>query len=218
MSGLKNFFARFRPAKAARERAPAGEPATWVIVGLGNPGGKYSRTRHNVGFMVLDRVAGGSKKFYRQDFQGLAAQAQIGAASVALVKPQTYYNLSGECVREALKHFNAPVERLIVVHDDLDLEAGRLKIKLGGGDAGNRGVRSITECLGTHGFIRVRVGIGRGLTATEIEYILTPVEGAELAALEPAFERAAEAVRDIITQGVERAMNTYNQPPRDALT
>ncbi len=215
MSGLKNFFARFRPAKATPERAPAGEPPSWVIVGLGNPGRKYSRTRHNVGFMVVDRIAGGSETFHRH-FQGLVAQAQIDAASVALVKPQTYYSLSGECVREALKHFNVPVERLIVVHDDLDLEAGRVKIKVGGGDAGNRGVRSITQRLGTRGFIRVRVGIGRSPTVTEIEYILTPATGSELAAFGPALETAAEAVRDIITQGVERAMNTYNQPPRDA--
>jgi PTH1 family peptidyl-tRNA hydrolase len=143
-----------------------------------------------------------------------------------LVKPQTFYNLSGECISDLLGYFKLSPERLIVVHDELDLEAGRLRIKQGGGDAGNRGVRSIAESLGTTDFIRVRIGIGRpqGFTS-EIEmepgqqpkteenkdYLLRPMTTAERHALAPILERAVNAVEAIAQQGLEAAMNRYNQ-------
>ena len=176
MSRLSRLFEKFRPA-------PAREPekrsdVRWVIVGLGNPGEKYRRSRHNLGFMVVERIAEARGTGVAQSkFKGLFGAARLktesGAADAIVLKPQTFYNLSGESVAPLLGYFRVPPERLIVVHDELDLESGRLRIKIGGGDAGNRGVRSITAALGINEFIRVRVGIGHPETAQDTrDYIL----------------------------------------------
>jgi PTH1 family peptidyl-tRNA hydrolase len=131
---------------------------------------------------------------------------------VILVQPQTFYNLSGESIAPLIEYFRIPAERLIVVHDDLDLEAGRLRIKRGGGDAGNRGVRSIAGALGTPDFIRVRVGIGRpGEGAQAAEHVLAQMRDQELLIFQQAIERAALAIEAIVAEGLENAMNRYNQ-------
>ncbi|HYB90444.1 MAG TPA: aminoacyl-tRNA hydrolase [Candidatus Binataceae bacterium] len=216
MSPLKRLFAAFRSRKQAEGAGEAQEtaPVAWVVAGLGNPGEKYRRSRHNAGFAVVERLAASAgARFSRRRFNGITARIELAGAPAILVKPETYYNASGECIAALLGYFKVPAGRLIVVHDDLDLEAGRLRIKQGGSDAGNRGVRSVSEMLGTPDFIRVRIGIGRPAPGGDAkEYVLEPMtKEIELSWFVPAIERAAEAVKAIAEEGLERAMGRFNQ-------
>jgi PTH1 family peptidyl-tRNA hydrolase len=214
MGRIARLFGGFRSSKKSSETG-ADERATvdWVVAGLGNPGKDYAGSRHNTGYMVLDILADGQHlEFSRRRFGGLTAEGEVAAHRTILVKPETYYNLSGDCVSALLGYFKVPPERLIVVHDELDLEPGRIRIKIGGGDAGNRGVRSIIESVGTPGFVRVRVGIGKPPPGDEDHgHILRPVRRGGSAEPESPLERAAQAVEAIIAEGLERAMGRYNQ-------
>jgi peptidyl-tRNA hydrolase, PTH1 family len=225
MAAIKRLFGSFRSSRGKKSESESRPSIQWVVAGLGNPGEQYSRSRHNSGFMTVDRIAKAQGvEFGRRRFKGVTAEITLAGKPAILVKPQTFYNLSGECISDLLGYFKIPPERLIVLHDELDLEAGRLRIKQGGGDAGNRGVRSIAESLGTTDFIRVRIGIGRppGFTV-EMEpgrqpkteenkdYLLRPMTAAERQAMTPILERAANAVEAIAEHGLEVAMNRYNQ-------
>ena len=214
---LKNLFGGFRRApKEKSEEAPDQEPQAetrWVVVGLGNPGEEYSRSRHNAGFGVMERIAKSKHaQFDRRKFKGLLAEAELAGARALLVKPQTYYNGSGECVAAVLGYYKVPPTRLIVVHDELDLVSGRLQLKRGGSDAGNRGVRSVEQSLGTNDFIRIRVGVSRPPGERESkDYLLEGMSAQARADLESSIQRAAEAVEAIIGEGLERAMQRFNQ-------
>ena len=219
MAALKRLFGAFRSSRESSKKseAEARSSIEWVVAGLGNPGDEYARSRHNAGFRTIDRIA---KKngvaLNRKKFKGLIADVTLAGKPTILVKPQTFYNLSGECVADLLGYFKIPPDHLIVVHDELDIEAGRLLIKQGGGDAGNRGVRSIAEVLGATDFIRVRIGIGRPADPGENkednkDYLLRPMTSAEREALESILDRAASAVEALAESGLERAMNRYNQ-------
>ncbi len=217
MGRLGQMFSRFRFARAGAE-SPAEKlgqlrEMRWVVAGLGNPGDQYHRSGHNIGFMVVERLAEScGAKLDRRKFKGIFGEVRIGADPVILVKPQTYYNLSGECVSAILGYYKIPAERLIVVHDEIDLEPRQLRLKRGGGDAGNRGVRSIAATLGTPEFVRVRVGIGRPAPGEKArDHVLQTLGRAELEAFRASISRAAEAVEAVITSGLERAMNLYNQ-------
>lgn len=225
MAAIKRLFGSFRSSRARKSEPESRSPIQWAVAGLGNPGEHYSRSRHNAGFMTIDRIAKAKGvELSRRRFKGVTGEAALDDKPAILVKPQTFYNLSGECVSALLGYFKIAAERLIVVHDELDLEAGRLRIKRGGGDAGNRGIRSIAESLGSTDFIRVRIGIGRppGFTV-EMEpgrqpkteenkdYLLRPMTADERQALAPILERAANAVEAIVAHGLEVAMNRYNQ-------
>ncbi len=212
MSRIGSLFRRFRSGDRP-EPPPETQRARWVVAGLGTPEQRWLGARHNTGFMVIDRLAETSHaNVTRKKFKGLYGEATIGPEPVILIKPQTYYNLSGECVKPLLSYFEVPAERLIVVHDELDLEEGRIQVKLGGGDAGNRGVRSVIEALGKSDFIRVRVGIShpKGERDTK-DYILESMAAAESAQLQDSIARAAQAVEAIIVEGPSRAMNRFNQ-------
>ncbi len=225
MAAIKRLFGSFRSSRGRKSDSESRPSIQWVVAGLGNPGEQYSRSRHNSGFMTVDRIAKAQGvEFGRRRFKGVTAEITLAGKPALLVKPQTFYNLSGECISDLLGYFKIAPEHLIVLHDELDLEAGRLRIKQGGGDAGNRGVRSIAESLGTTDFIRVRIGIGRppGFTV-EMEpgrqpkteenkdYLLRPMTAAERQAMTPILERAANAVEAIAEHGLEVAMNRYNQ-------
>jgi len=225
MAAIKRLFGNFRASRAKKSESEAHSKIEWVVAGLGNPGEEYSRSRHNLGFMTVDRIAKAKgAEMGRRRFKGVTAEVTIADKPAILVKPQTFYNLSGECISDLLGYFKIAPQQLIVLHDELDLEAARLRIKQGGGDAGNRGVRSIAESLGTTDFIRVRIGIGRpaGFTV-EIEpgrrpkteenkdYLLRPMTSAERQALAPILERAVSAVEAIADRGLEAAMNRFNQ-------
>jgi PTH1 family peptidyl-tRNA hydrolase len=225
MAAIKRLFGSFRSSRGKKSDSESHSSIQWVVAGLGNPGEEYSRSRHNSGFMTIDRIAKAKGVgLSRRRFKGITAEITLAEKPAILVKPQTFYNLSGECISDLLGYFKISPNHLIVVHDELDLEAGRLRMKQGGGDAGNRGVRSIAESLGTTDFIRVRIGIGRPPGSTiEMEpgrqpkteenkdYLLRPMTAAERQALAPMLERAASAVEAIAADGLEAAMNRYNQ-------
>ena len=221
MAALKRLFGGFRSSREKKSESEAQSSVEWVVAGLGNPGDEYARSRHNAGFMTIDRIA---KKngvaLNRKKFKGVIGDVTLAGKPAILVKPQTFYNLSGECVAALLGYFKIPPSRLIVVHDELDIEAGRLLIKQGGGDAGNRGVRSIAEVLNSTDFIRVRIGIGRPADPLDNkeddkeankDYLLRPMTSAERLTFESNLDRAASAVEALAESGLERAMNRYTQ-------
>jgi PTH1 family peptidyl-tRNA hydrolase len=227
MAAIKRLFGGFRSSRTKKSDSESQSSIQWVVAGLGNPGEEYSRSRHNAGFMTVDRIAKAKGfELTRRRFKGVTAEVTLAEKPALLVKPQTFYNLSGECISAILGYFKINSDRLIVLHDELDLEAGRLQIKQGGGDAGNRGVRSIAESLGTTNFIRVRMGIGRPpgfsgevemepgrqpKTEENKDYLLRPMTAAERQTLAPFLDRAASAVEAIAADGLEAAMNRYNQ-------
>jgi len=215
MSRFGRLFEKFRPARAAEhEEAEAQrDEMRWIVAGLGNPGEQYRRSRHNAGFMVAQRLAAkGGAELNRRKFNGFYAEIRTEAGAAIVVMPQTFYNRSGECIAGMTGYFKVPVERLIVVHDEMDLPMGQLRIKRGGSDAGNRGVRSVAESIGSPEFIRVRIGIGHPEGAGDsIHHVLQPLTAAEMRGFEAAIERAADAVGAIMRDGLERAMNVYNQ-------
>lgn len=190
--------------------APSGKHV--LIVGLGNPGTSYARHRHNVGFMVLDALSsesGSSWKSVKE--KALASDFSLGTVSATLIKPQTYMNLSGKAVAPALKRCNANPARMIVIHDDLDLAFGRVRIKVGGGDGGHKGIRSITDSLRFRDFLRVRVGIGRPPEGIAAEvFVLAPFLEDEQTQLPDIIERAGNAVKQILQEGVEKAQNAVH--------
>ena len=213
MSRIGRLFGGFRRKTQSDEPAEAHSTIAWVVAGLGNPGKEYAGSRHNTGFMVLDRLAREKQvEFGRRRFNGVTAEVDISGNRTILVKPETYYNRSGDCIAALLGYFKVPVERLILVHDELDLEPGRIRIKLGGGDAGNNGVHSVIEALGTPDFIRVRVGIGKPPPGdADHGHILRPVNRGGGSRPDETLDRAMEAIQSIVTDGLSRAMGRYNQ-------
>ena len=186
--------------------------AVWLVVGLGNPGSGYAATRHNVGFMVLDRLAGPRQAFRPVGHESEVARLHLAGVPVALVKPQAFMNLSGAPVAAWLAALGLALDRLLVVHDDLDLPLGRLRISARAGAGGHRGVASIQEALGTTDFPRVRVGIGRPAEGAEaVEHVLELFGAEELPTLARVLDEAADAVRVLIRQGLAPAMNRYNR-------
>ncbi len=183
----------------------------WAIVGLGNPGGKYSKTRHNIGFMVIDALADRLGIDLAEKKNHMIGEGLYEGEKIVLLKPLTYMNLSGIAVRTVLQYRNCPPGRLIVVHDDLDLPVGRIKIKTRGSSGGHRGIQSIIDSIGTNEFIRVKIGIGRPSdTPTEV-YVLNKFTPAENDTIRESIERASEAVLSIISQGLNRTMTEYNK-------
>jgi peptidyl-tRNA hydrolase, PTH1 family len=213
MSSLQRLFERFRRSpRTERESEAPDDRSRWLIAGLGNPGGQYATSRHNLGFMTVDRIASQcAVQLSERKFKAIYALAGIAGHPVVLVKPQGYYNASGESVGALVGYYHVAVEKLIVIHDDLDLEAGRLQLKRGGGDAGNRGIRSIIESLGGADFVRVRIGIGHGPAGhAPNDHVLRPMTPEEIESFGPSLDRAAEAVRTIVAGSLEQAMNRFN--------
>jgi PTH1 family peptidyl-tRNA hydrolase len=184
-----------------------------LIVGLGNPERKYERNRHNVGFRVLDEIARAAKLDWGRKFSGELAQGELGATKVGILKPLTFMNLSGDAVAAAARFFKVSVEEIVVVHDELDLEFGRLQVKRGGGTAGHNGLRSIAEHLGPD-FSRVRIGVGRPPAGRDgASWVLADFSAEEETALQDLVPKAAEAARMIAVDGVPTAMNHFNRRP-----
>ncbi len=191
-----------------------------VIVGLGNPGERYARSRHNLGFMCLGRLAQRyGITFDRKRGQARSGAGQIEGQWVILSRPQTYMNLSGEAVAGLLRYYRVDPENLIVIHDDLDLPSGKIRIRQGGCSSGHRGIGSIGDSLGSYDYCRIRVGIDRprdadGNPAAAAEaipaYVLRAFSAAEKPVIEEALERVADAVVCILTEGVTAAMNRFN--------
>jgi PTH1 family peptidyl-tRNA hydrolase len=186
-----------------------------LIVGLGNPGKEYLFSRHNLGFMVLDRLADDLDiRISRNQFDALIGDGTLSGNRIILAKPQTYMNLSGNAVSGLLRFYKLEIEDLIVVHDDLDLPFDAVRIKKGGGHGGNKGVMSIMNQLGSPDFIRVRMGIGKPPRKEMTEdYVLGRFSPEEMQRLPDVLVRAADAVEAVIKSGLAAAMNQFNQKP-----
>jgi PTH1 family peptidyl-tRNA hydrolase len=185
----------------------------WCVVGLGNPGRRYSGTRHNVGFMVVEDLAGRLGVRLKERLKYSVAKGSVEDVPVLLAEPLTFMNRSGLAVSEITRRYGLAPEHIIVVHDDMDMPVGRLKIKAGGSAGGHRGVESIIEHIGTGDFIRIKVGVGReeGLSATE--HVLSGFREEEVPAVQDALKRASEAAIAIILEGAGAAMNRFNTKP-----
>jgi PTH1 family peptidyl-tRNA hydrolase len=187
----------------------------YLIVGLGNPDREYRGSRHNVGFMVLDQLAAHLEtSFSRVKMNALMTAVRYGNERLILIKPQTYMNLSGQAVSSFMRFYKLPREHLLVVYDDVDLPFETLRMKPNGGDAGQKGVRSIIQQLGTQEFPRLRVGIGRPPGRTSVSsYVLQNFSGPDKELLPLVLDQAVSAILHFIEHGLDSAMTLYNQQP-----
>jgi peptidyl-tRNA hydrolase, PTH1 family len=184
----------------------------WLVVGLGNPGPGYVGNRHNVGFMVVDLLAQRmGARFKRHRSHAEVVEGRLSGARAVLAKPRSYMNESGGPVTALRDFFKVPLDRLVVVHDELDLPFGRLRIKLGGGDNGHNGLRSLRRSLGSGEFHRVRFGVGRPPGQMDAaSFVLRDFSGPERKEIEFLVDRAADATEALVTEGLERAQNSFN--------
>ena len=185
----------------------------WLIVGLGNPGREYEKTRHNAGFRAIDLLAEKlGCKVDRLKFQGLYGQVNYGGGKLYLLKPQTYMNLSGRSVLALSAYFNIPPQRIIVLFDDISLEPGRLRIRADGSAGGHNGIKSMIGELGSQAFPRVKIGVGAKAHPEQdlADWVLSTFSASEEKALGSALERAADAALCIIDRGVPEAANRFN--------
>jgi PTH1 family peptidyl-tRNA hydrolase len=192
-------------------RGEAASTLDLLVAGLGNPGREYEQTRHNVGWLVADELARRHAGSFRSKFSGRVSEVRLGDLRLALVKPETYMNESGRSVGAAARFYKVPPEETLLVHDDVDLEEGRLQARLGGGLAGHNGLRSIAQHLGTNDFLRLRIGVGRpgrGDRRPVADYVLSPFDSAfDVDAL---VARAADAVEQLATEGLEATQRAVN--------
>jgi peptidyl-tRNA hydrolase, PTH1 family len=184
---------------------------TFVIVGLGNPGPKYQWTRHNAGFLFLDRLAYLENiAITRKNFSSLAGEWNHAGNRLILLKPQTFMNLSGQAVMQALQFYKLPMSQLIVVHDELDLPFGTVRLKQGGGHGGHNGLRSIMEQLGKGDFIRLRIGIGRPPHGDTVNYVLGNIPPDQMEILPRVLDGGMEMVEMTLAEGLPKAMSLFN--------
>ncbi len=188
-----------------------------AVIGLGNPGPQYEKTRHNVGFRVVAQLA---KRWgvaaFRQALGSLIGEAFWRGEAVLLVKPQAYMNCSGEAIGRLCNSYGLRAGDLVVVYDDMDLPLGRIRIRQNGGAGGHRGVQSVIAGLGTKEFSRVRIGIGRPpVGKNPADFLLSPFTWAEEEFISLAVERAAEAVETLLSEGLQKAMNQFNPPSQE---
>jgi PTH1 family peptidyl-tRNA hydrolase len=184
----------------------------WLVVGLGNPGPSYAGNRHNVGFMVLDLLADRvGSRFKAHKGRADVVEGRVAGARAVLAKPKTYMNLSGGPTASLRDFFNVPVEQIVVVHDELDIPYGTVRLKRGGGDNGHNGLRSITTSIGSKDYLRVRVGIGRPPGRQDpADYVLKDFAAAERKDLGFHVDRAADAVEALLTGPLEAAQNSFH--------
>ncbi len=189
-----------------------------LVVGLGNPGEEYARTRHNVGFLAADRLAQLARsRFTAQKFAAELAEARLGPERVWIMKPQTYMNHSGQAVGAALRFWKLELDDLVVLHDDLELEPFRVQLKVGGGDSGHNGVKSVNAHVGSREYARVRIGVGRPPPLMDpMDYVLGKFAKADEAELDACLEKASQAARLAVELGPHKAMNQVNRRPRAA--
>lgn len=190
----------------------------YLVAGLGNPGPRYELTRHNAGFLVVDHVAEELRVSYWRDEAGArVASGCLGDEDVVLAKPQSFMNVSGAAVSRLVAALGVPLERLVVVHDDIDLPEGVVRVKLGGGHGGHNGLRSLHERLGSGGYVRVRIGVGRPPGRQDpADYVLEQLSRAATETLGSSVLLGAQAVLHVLGHGVGSAMNEFNRPDAGA--
>ena len=190
-----------------------GSGIQWLVVGLGNPGAKYESTRHNMGFLVADKLAQNEKlKFNKLRFKAWTATWEVGGEKVLLMKPQTYMNLSGEAVGQAARFYKIPADHVLVISDDISLPAGKLRIRAGGSAGGHNGLKNIIQHLGTDRFPRIKVGVGSPQQAEHdiADWVTGKPMGEDQKVIIEALDKAVAAIPVLIEQGVDRAMNRFN--------
>jgi PTH1 family peptidyl-tRNA hydrolase len=185
----------------------------FLIVGLGNPGKKYSLSRHNVGFMVIDEIAKRHEiDVKKRGFNSLYCESIIDQKKIILLKPQTFMNASGRAVYAAVNFYKISTSDVLVVHDEIDLPTGAMQVKFGGGSAGHKGIDSVIGHLGGSDFIRIRIGVGRPTQKPEVvNHVLSEFEHGEIKIIKVMVEKAAEAVIETILNGLEKAMSKFNR-------
>jgi len=182
----------------------------YLVVGLGNPGVEYENTRHNVGFKVIDKLVDMYKiSMDRKKFKGICGDLRIGSEKVILLKPQTYMNLSGESVNEVVNYFDIPNENIIVLHDDVSLDVGRLRIRKKGSSGGQNGIKNIIKMLNSDEFNRVKIGVGKA-EHDMVSHVLGKFPNEEEKVMEKVYDDAAKCVVYMIENDVDKAMNVFN--------
>ena len=192
-------------------RGEDGSSLDLLVAGLGNPGGEHAQDRHNVGWMVVDELARRHGGAFKGKFSGRLADVRLGDARLALLKPETYMNESGTSIQAAAAFYKVAPEDVVVVHDDVDLEVGRLQARLGGGLAGHNGLRSIASRVGSQDFLRLRIGVGRpgrGDRRPVADFVLSPFAPEDDA--EALVTRAADAVEALVAEGLEETQRRFN--------
>jgi len=182
-----------------------------LVAGLGNPGREHERDRHNVGWMVIDELARRCDASFKSKFNGRVSETRVAGARVALLKPETYMNESGRSLSAAARFFKVAPESVLVIHDDVDLDLGRLQARLGGGLAGHNGLRSISQALGTREFLRMRIGVGRpgrGDPRSVKDYVLSSFDSHE--DRDGIVARAADAVEALLIEGLDETQRRFN--------
>ena len=186
---------------------------TWLVVGLGNPGARFESTRHNMGFLAVDRLAEQEKlRFNKLRFKAWTAEWKLGEEKILVMKPQTYMNLSGESVGEAARFYKVPADHVLVISDDVSLPVGKLRIRKSGSAGGHNGLKNIIQHLGTDAFPRIKVGVGMPDRPDHemIDWVIGRPQGEEAKTLRAALDRAADAALSVIDEGPDRAMNRFN--------
>ena len=184
----------------------------YLVVGLGNPEGEYSNSRHNMGFDTINKIAEKlDVKISREKYKGLYGETTINNEKVILLKPQTYMNLSGDSIIQFKNFYKIPDENIIIIYDDMDIEKGNIKIRKQGGPGSHNGMTSVIDVLNTDVFPRIRIGIGRPMfKEMTIAYVLEKISKEEREILDKAIDKAADATIDIIEKGIDKTMNMYN--------
>lgn len=184
----------------------------YLIIGLGNPEEEYSKTRHNMGFNAINKIAEKYEiEMKKTKFNGIYGSGNIEGEKVMLIKPQTYMNLSGKCVKEFLDFYKIEREKMIIIYDDMDVEPGKIKIRKQGSAGSHNGMKSVISEIQTQEFPRIRIGIGRPIHENDkINYVIGNIPEEEMEKLEEGIEKAKEATIDILAKGIDHAMNKFN--------
>ncbi len=193
------------------EHEPPPASSAYLIVGLGNPGERYVRNRHNVGFQCVDHLARTyGVDMHRKRFKAALGEGQIGSQRVVLAKPLTFMNESGQAVAPISHWFKIPPERILVIYDDLDLPMGKVRLRPNGSSGGHKGLASIIAELGTRNFNRLRIGIGRPEQGDPVDYVLSNFAKAQEPVIQEVCDQSAQIVLRFIEEGIQKAMNAYN--------
>jgi len=184
----------------------------FCLVGLGNPGRQYLQTRHNAGFLVIDRIADEANiKLDKKGFHSLYGKGLINNKPVILVKPQTFMNLSGETAGPIIKYYRVPLNQVLIIYDDLDIQLGMIRIRLSGSAGGHNGLISVLASIGSQNVPRLRVGIGHPSSETVVDYVLSSFSGQQVEIFKASILKAAEAAISFVTDGAEYSMNQFNR-------
>lgn len=186
----------------------------FCLIGLGNPGAQYLQTRHNAGFLVIDRIADAvNVKLNKTGFHSIYGKGILKNEPLVLVKPQTFMNHSGEAVAAVVNYYRIPLNQLLIIHDEMDLPLGTIRIRLSGSAGGHNGLKSVLAALGSQNVPRLRIGIGHPENETDIDYVLSSFSGRQLAEFMESIDKSAQAAISFIIDGPEHAMNRFNRNP-----